>query len=440
MTTLHMGSQLWVLINTDRAATDIISLRSTITSERPHMPVSSGLVSNGKRSVIQESATWKEARRLMRQLLTGPTTQTFTEWQDLESVQMLLSYLHEPKGWWKHQSRYATAVLYGVVTGERLSKTDAQMAEYRKITMEFLGSLFATTVDFFPILELLPQSLQPWRKYWKSVGESHRHVFKSWWHPIKAKVDDGTAKPSWVRDVVLNPHTSFKGGEEEALYLTNSVISAGGDNPRMTLNTFVMASIHCPSKFQKCRQEIDIVCGSNANRLPGVEDISSMPYLCAFIKEVLRWRPIVPLVPPHQLTEELEYGGFVFPKKTNFIINTIAVSADCDQPEEFLPERWLDGNEANLTHGFWGFGGGRRVCIGYKAAQPGLFLAVSRLIYCFDFESSGSYDSTRLNPWSTEEPFPVRISNRSIRHEDLIRKEAAARGLHPHVESSESGP
>jgi cytochrome P450 len=386
MTTLHMGSHLWVLINTDRVATDIIAKRSTITSERPHMPISSGLVSRSKRSVIQKSATWNEARRLMRHLLSGPTTKAFTEWQDLESVQLLLSYLQDPTEWYVHQSRYATAILTGVVTGDRLTKTEEQLMEYRQVTMQFLGSLFVTTVDFFPILERLPLPLQVWRTKWDTIGQSHRRVFKKWWDPIKAKVDNGTAKASWVRDVVLNPDTRFKGAEEEAMYLTNSVISAGGDNTRMTLNVFVMASMHCPEEFEKCRKEIDEVCGNNANRLPGLDDITSMPYVCAFIKELLRWRPIVPLIPPHQLTEELEYGGFVFPKETNFIINTVAVCADCDDPETFRPQRWLDGNEANLTHGFWGFGGGRRVCIGHKAEQPALFLALSRLIYCFDFK------------------------------------------------------
>lgn len=260
--------------------------------------------------------------------------------------------------------------------------------------MDFLGSLFASAVDFFPSLEQLPRPLQFWRHKWGAIGKSHHRLFKKWWIPIKTKVVSGTAGASWVRDVVLNPDTGFSGGEEEALYSTNSVISAGGDNPRMTLNTFVMASIHCPEAFQKCREEIDRICGANAERLPAVEDIPSMPYLCSFIKECLRWRPIVPLIPPHQLTEDLEFGGFVFPKQTNFIINNLAICADCDDPGSFLPERWMDGNQASLNHGFWGFGAGRRVCIGYKAAQPALFFAISRLMYCFDFAPVSTH------PWA----------------------------------------
>ncbi|KUJ17079.1 cytochrome P450 [Mollisia scopiformis] len=430
MTTLHMGSHLWVVINSDRVASEIISKRATITSERAHMPISSDLISNGKRSVLQRSATWSEGRRLMRPLLTGPLAKTFVKWQDLESAQLLLSCLQSPEKWYLHHSRYATAATYGVVAGHRLNKSEEELAEYRKVTKEFLASLFNTTVDFFPILSRIPRPLQLWRQQWEAVGLSHRRIFKKCWGPIKEKVEEGLAGDSWVRDVLLK---SDKGREEEALYLTNSVISAGGDNIRMTLNTFAMVSIHYPQAFQKCRQEIDEVCGGRGVRLrlPGLEDISSMPCLCAFIKELLRWRPVVPLIPPHQLTEELKYAGFVFSVQTNFVINTVAICADCEQPEKFLPERWLDGsgNEAILTHRFWGFGGGRRVCIGYKAAQPALFLALSRLICCFDFELNGNYDSKRLNHGSTTEPFPVRVSKRSSTHEHLIWKEGAARGL-----------
>jgi cytochrome P450 len=110
-----------------------------------------------------------------------------------------------------------------------------------------------------------------------------------------------------------------------------------------------------------------------------------MPYLCAFIKDVLRWRPTVPLIPPHELTEDLEYEGNTFRKGTLFLVNNTAVSYDHQDPDKFYPERWLDGNESNVMHGLFAFGGGRRVCIGYRIEQQVLFTALSRLIFSFDY-------------------------------------------------------
>lgn len=115
-----------------------------------------------------------------------------------------------------------------------------------------------------------------------------------------------------------------------------------------------------------------------------MEHMASMPYLCAVIKEILRWRPTVPLIPPHQLTEELEYGDYIFPPGTDFLINTVAICSECEAADEFKPERWLDGNEGNIIHNFWGFGGGRRIYVGHKVVQQALFMAIGRLIYCYD--------------------------------------------------------
>ena len=147
------------------------------------------------------------------------------------------------------------------------------------------------------------------------------------------------------------------------MYLAMSVIGAGSDNPRLTLNTFVMAALCHPNEFQKLRNEADRVCGE-AQRLPNLDDMSDMPYTCAVLKEILRWRPVMPLIPQHRLTEDLEFEEFHFPKGTHFVINYAAVSRDFAEADEFKPDRWLDGQEQNISHGIWQFGGGRRICVG----------------------------------------------------------------------------
>lgn len=430
MTTLHMGSMLYVLLNTNRVTREIIDKRAKITHERPHMPISGTLVSKGMRSVTQPTRIWGELRRMMRPLLNDTWTKKFEAWQDSESIHMLQSYLENPSEWYLHNSRYATGVMYGVIAGERLPKTDEEMQDYRKTTMEFLGTLLSTVVDFFPWLECLPHCLQFWRHRWQVMGDNHHRVFKSWWNPLVAKATNEKSHSSsndgdntyWVKDVLLHSNAPFKGNEDEAAYLTNTVISAGGDNPRIALNTCIMASIIHPDAFQKCLQEIESVCNSTTNpespsssspcRLPTVADIPHMPYTCAFIKETLRWRPTVPMVPPHTAAEDFTFEDYIFPKGTNFLLNVPALCRDYPSPDAFMPERWLsssnhDGNEneydeggnnghddekevsgdpTRLTRDFWGFGGGRRICIGYKAAQTALFLPFARLMLCFDFE------------------------------------------------------
>jgi cytochrome P450 len=48
-----------------------------------------------------------------------------------------------------------------------------------------------------------------------------------------------------------------------------------------------------PDVVRKAHGELDAVVGQN--RLPDFSDQSSLPYICAIVKEVLRWYPVTPL-------------------------------------------------------------------------------------------------------------------------------------------------
>ena len=80
-----------------------------------------------------------------------------------------------------------------------------------------------------------------------------------------------------------------------------------------------------PRGLQQARDENDKNCGGDAARMPCVDGMVRMPYLCAFVKEVLRWRPTVSIVLPHRLTQDMEFEGYLFPADTEFIINEISL-------------------------------------------------------------------------------------------------------------------
>lgn len=136
------------------------------------------------------------------------------------------------------------------------------------------------------------------------------------------------------------------------MYVALQLLEAGSDTTREALNIFAMAALCYPAKFQKAREEVDRICGIGENiRLPGIDDLEQMPYICAMIKELLRWRPIFPFTPDHVLTSNMEFEGYHFPEGVGFVINEIPVCNECEDPEEFKPERWLDGHETDPAHG-----------------------------------------------------------------------------------------
>lgn len=60
------------------------------------------------------------------------------------------------------------------------------------------------------------------------------------------------------------------------------------------------------------QREIDSVIGNN--RLPTFDDRTSLPYIEAIYRELLRFTPPVPLCIPHCTNEDDHYKGYFIPK------------------------------------------------------------------------------------------------------------------------------
>lgn len=245
------------MLNSNRVVSKLITKRRKITNGRPQMPIASELVSNEKRTVLRQEEEWRERRRVMQQLLTGSNLKVYADMQELESVDMLRRYVRESDLWFSHNFRYATSALYRIVMGYPLNKTKAELDDYQRVTIEFVSTINRSYVDFFPSLSKLLHLLHLWRRYWAQMGSFHRHVFQQWWDPIRAAVSEGSAPPSFVRDVLLHPDTRYSGDDEEAMYLATSIMAAGGDSTRMAINTFIMAMITHPEVQAPAREEID---------------------------------------------------------------------------------------------------------------------------------------------------------------------------------------
>ncbi|KAI3317896.1 cytochrome P450 [Xylariaceae sp. AK1471] len=428
MTTLSMGSRTWVLLNSERVLNEIIAKRAGITHERPYFPVASGLVSRDHRFFLHKTDQWREARRLLHQLMTGERSKNHGDLVEEASLGLLQAYLDKPNAWYAHHYRYALTIMYKIVTDTALQASRAELEELQRVSSTFLTSINSSCVDFFPALGLIPECLQFWRPHWENMGRFHYGVFKHWWSRMKATC---TPESSFLHQTLLG---DFTGTDDQAMYLGLFILSAGSDNPRMTINAFIMACLAWPEAIQRMRRELDGLCGVDAHRLPGLDDLTMAPYTCAVVKEVLRWRPTVPLTPQRVLVEDLDFEGFQFAAGTEFLVNTISVTDQgFEDAASFKPERWLDDGDGRrdaktvgIQQNLWqfAFNAGRRSCVGYKLAQKELFVVFSRLAYCFDFSPSGAYDDAELNAFAPGEPFPVKITVRSPAYERLIRNEA----------------
>lgn len=128
----------------------------------------------------------------------------------------------------------------------------------------------------------------------------------------------------------------------------------------------------------RLQQEVDKVV--DRSRLPSIEDQLQLPYVMAFIYEVMRYTSFVPLTIPHSTTTDTSIMGYTIPKNTVIFINQWSINHDpaiWSHPETFDPQRFLNQNGAldkDLTSSVLLFSLGKRRCIGEELSKLQLFL------------------------------------------------------------------
>jgi cytochrome P450 len=120
-----------------------------------------------------------------------------------------------------------------------------------------------------------------------------------------------------------------------------------------------------PEAAGRLRAEL---CGELNGRPPGLADLPRLPYLDAVVSETLRLYPPAYLI-GREAVRDLSIGGYAIRRGTTVLMSQYVVQRDprfFEHPDEFRPERWLDGRLARdlPRFAYFPFGGGQRQCIG----------------------------------------------------------------------------
>ncbi|CAG8952215.1 hypothetical protein HYFRA_00000955 [Hymenoscyphus fraxineus] len=431
MFTCKFGVNTWVFLNSSRVVTDLLKKRAAIYSSRLNLPMASTLMSGSSRVVLMPyNDRWRAIRKAMHSILNAKNAPTFAPFQDIESKHLLYDYLHSPDKWVLANQRYANSVVMSVVFGKRQELGHPDTKELLDTSADIFQAMQpgANIVDFWPILEKLPTWLQWWRSRGLRDQEKCKRVYQREVAQLKAKVEAGTARDCYALQFMNDPE-SQKFGETQFLFSLGSLLEAGSDSSRNTITQVLAAACVDPRWVKTAREQLDSVCGSNAERLPSFSDRAQLPYITAVTKEALRWKPVAEIGIPHVLTEDDEYEGYRFPKGTVFTWNASGIvlnEEEYEDPLRFWPERYLNEDLEDPLKGHWGFGVGRRVCPGYHVGESNVWIAVARLLYCFEFEAIEDQPIDVHNTNWTEHvkaPFAMKIKPRSPAHAALVERE-----------------
>jgi len=144
-----------------------------------------------------------------------------------------------------------------------------------------------------------------------------------------------------------------------------------------------------PMVMQKLKDEISNVI-SGRTRITE-EDLSSMPYLKAVIKESFRLHPPGPLLLPRESVEDAKVMDFDIAAGTQLLVNAWAIARDpsyWEKAEMFEPERFLNSSIDVKGQDFevLPFGAGRRGCPGIMFAMNVIELVLANLVHQFNWE------------------------------------------------------
>jgi cytochrome P450 len=175
-----------------------------------------------------------------------------------------------------------------------------------------------------------------------------------------------------------------------------------------------------PNIQEKVHDELDRVIGDEL--LPRWQDGKNMPYLQATICEVMRRSSPVPMTGSNA-TRDITLGGYHIPKETIVVFDLTEIHHDeheWPQPEEFKPERFLDG-EGNFVgwnkfNSFLPFGLGRRECGGIAFAKIMLFTFAATLLHRLRFELPEGAEKPN------EEPSSVKLVSSPVDFKVVARK------------------
>jgi cytochrome P450 len=195
-------------------------------------------------------------------------------------------------------------------------------------------------------------------------------------------------------------------------------LSAGHESSALTLVWAFLLLAQAPEVEAALAEELKKTL---QGRPPAYADLPRLPYARAVIQETLRLYPPVWMT-GRQSVRLCEIGGFRVPAGA-FIMTSQWAAQRLPQhfpcPDDFRPERWLNGETVGLPRfAYFPFGGGPRICIGQNFALVEAILLLAAIAQRFHLEPEPASD---LQPWPSMTLRPpagirMRLSARTSPH------------------------
>ncbi|KIL66927.1 hypothetical protein M378DRAFT_23224 [Amanita muscaria Koide BX008] len=424
-----------VVLNKMEDVAELMERRSSKYSGRPASPISKLLDIEMMTALLPYGSTLRKHRKFLEENLRKDVVHRYRQLVTEKVHIFMEQLLQDPVGFDEHCNTLSTSVSlattfgYDVIAGKKKDPF-VEAGQYAIASTSEIILPGRTLVVVLPFLRHIP----PWfpgaatQRFCAQIRDAYVRYRIGSFEYVKRNMAAGIAKDCIAKRLLERSDLSTGPfGDEEIL--TNAVLNlyvAAVETTQIALVIFILAMTVHPLEQHRAQHEIDRVIGSD--RLPTFDDRSSLPYVEALYREVLRWRPIAPLAVPHSTDADDALLNSV-PSR----LHCLAITRDSTtypDPEEFRPERFFKEDGTLIDDNIrYVFGFGRRICPGEHMADLVMWLMMASVLAMFNISKAKDEDGNVIEVDASAESFTDAIGSRPLPFKCSITPRSHAESL-----------
>lgn len=421
---LHLGAVPTLVVSSPRAAQAVLRTHDHVFASRAYSPVTD-ILFYGPTDVAfcPYGEHWRQVKKIATtHLLTNRKVRSYRRAREQEAALVVAKVRDAAAAGAAVDlsdllNAFANDIVCHAVSGKffREGGRNRLFRELVEANSSLLGGF--NVEDYFPALVKLDVVK-------RMVCAKARRVNRMWDHLLNELIDDHIAnnkqqassrdgaggEESDFIDVLLSVQQEYNLTRDHIKAQLVVMFQAGTDTSFIVLEYAMAELMRNPRLMSKLQDEVRTTKAKQGRRSNDDDDksvsmvtedeVKSLPYLQAVIKETLRLHTPAPLLVPHLSMADCEIEGYTIPAGTRAIVNSWALARDPGYwvgAEEFMPERFVEeaggGGGSAAAADYKGgdflylpFGTGRRICPGISFAIASIELMLANLVYHFDWK------------------------------------------------------
>ncbi|ESK85382.1 cytochrome p450 [Moniliophthora roreri MCA 2997] len=258
---IRLFNQDVIVLNSAKAAGDLLDRRAANYSQRPRMPVTECLTGGLNVALIDHGTRWRSMRRAAHEALNMRASVGYFPIHMREGIQLALDILGSPRECHDHVYRFISFTITSLPAHlEDISRT------------------------IFPFLNTSPEFLAKWKQEMKAKYNMYTKSLLKFYLSIKELVVQKQESESSFCKMLIETHDQHGLDDLESAWLAAILYVGGYETTLTTIEWLIVAMLAFPDVQQKVQAEIDAVIGQA--RIPTLTDMENLPYMRAVVKEV----------------------------------------------------------------------------------------------------------------------------------------------------------